>query len=323
MQTVRFAILGAGDIAEQMAATVSRMQTVETYAIASRDRLRAKTLAEKHGFTKAYGSYEELLADPRVDLVYIATPHNFHARQAIMCLKAGKHVLCEKPFTLNAREVLALSDKTGLLVADAMWPRYAPMLPVLREVSAGGIIGEVMMLTGNLGSPIFDKPRLRDPALGGGALLDLGIYTLTFAAIVMGLQIKDFSTSVVMSEDGVDMQNTVTLRYPDGKMASLYNTALARTDQLGMIYGTDGYAVVDGINFYTSLRLYSVKGELLSAREFPSEISGYEYEVQAAVEAIQQGQNQCAQYTHREIVEVMELMDAIRAEWGLVYPTER
>mgnify|MGYP005944162459 CR=1 FL=1 len=164
-----FAIMGAGSIAQRMGETVQKTDIVNGYAVASRDLSRAQNLADKYGFCKAYGSYDEMLADPAVDLVYIATPHVFHASQIEQCLRAGKHVLCEKSFTINAdqaRRVTALAQKKGLLLAEAIWPRYMPMAKTLREFAASDKIGKIHSLTANLGYPVYHREPAPRPQSG-------------------------------------------------------------------------------------------------------------------------------------------------------------
>ena len=223
------AIMGAGSIAQRMGETVQRTDIVSGYAVASRDLSRARELAEKYGFQKAYGSYDEMLADPAVDLVYIATPHVFHASQIEQCLKAGKHVLCEKSFTINAdqaRRVTAMAREKGLLLAEAIWPRYMPMAKTLQEFAAGDKIGKIHSLTANLGYPVYHRERLHDRSLGGGALLDVGIYPLTFASLILGDEVTEICSSVNLSETGVDAFENIVLTYASGAQASIFSSII-------------------------------------------------------------------------------------------------
>lgn len=326
MAKINFAIMGAGNIARYMAETVTKMDTVKAYTVASRDIKRAQGLGDKYGFSKAYGSYEEVISDPNVDLVYIATPHSHHARHMIQCLEGGKHVLCEKAFTVTAEEaksVLSLAKEKGLLVAEAIWPRYMPMAKTIQDFCASGKIGKILSLTCNLGYPVSHIERIKDPNLAGGALLDVGIYPITFASIVMGDDIKDITTTAVMSDLGVDMQNTITLTYSDGRMASLFSSVLGPTDRMGIIYGDKGYAIVDNINNFEALRIFNANHELIEQIDRPKQITGYEYEVQAAVDAINAGEIECPQMPHKETIFIMELMDEIRHKWNMWYPGEK
>ena len=186
---MKIGILGAGGIAVQMAKTVAGMKDVENYAVAARRFERAQAFAEKYGFSKAYGSYEEMLADPQVDLVYIATPHSHHYLHAKMCLEAGKNVLCEKAFTVNAdqaRKLFALAKEKNLLITEAIWTRYMPSRKMIDDIISSGVIGEVTAVTANLNYAISEVERIRKPELAGGALLDVGVYTINFASMVLG-----------------------------------------------------------------------------------------------------------------------------------------
>ena len=325
MNKMKMAILGAGSIARQMAFTISKMENVDTYAVAARDFERAVKFAKEFGFEKAYGSYEEMLNDENVDLVYIATPHSHHYEHSIMCLNHGKHVLCEKAFTASAKqaeEILKLAESKKLLITEAIWTRYMPMAKTLNEVIESGIIGEVTSLNTNLGYTIKDIPRMIEPKLAGGALLDLGVYTINFASMIFGDKIKSISSTAIKTQSGVDAQNSITLCYDDGKMAILNSTMLAVTDRQGVINGDKGYIVVENINNYEKIRVFSLDREEIAVYDRPKQISGYEYEVEAAIKAIQNKEIECPQMPHKETLRIMKLMDSLRHEWGVYYPFE-
>lgn len=326
MQKMKIAILGAGGISRKMAETIEKMDTAQVYAVASRDVSKAEAFATEFSIPKAYGSYDAMLADKNVELVYIATPHSHHMEHAIQCLEAGKHVLCEKAFTTNtaqARKIIDLAKEKKLYVAEAIWTRYMPMARTIRELCESDRIGNVTALWGNLGYPIFHKERLKDPNLAGGALLDVGIYTLTFASIAFGDAITNVTTSAQLSEEGVDKQNSVTLNYQDGKMAFLFSSALSATDRCGMIYGDKGYAIVDNINNFEGIRIYNTNHELEEHIQAPKQITGYEYEVQVAIDCIHEGKLESEEMPHSETILMMELMDSIREKWGMYYPWEK
>lgn len=325
MGNIKIAILGAGSIARQMAYTISNMDNVDAYAVAARDFERAEKFAEEYGFEKAYGSYEAMLMDENVDLVYIATPHSHHYEHSILCLNHGKHVLCEKAFTANAKqaeEVLKLAESKKLLITEAIWTCYMPMAKTLNEVIQSRIIGEVTSLTANLGYVIKDIPRLIEPKLAGGALLDVGIYTINFASMVFGDKIKSFSSTAIKTESGVDAQNSITLCYEDGKMAILNSTMLSITDRQGVIYGDKGYIIVDNINNYEKIRVFSLDREEIAVYERPEQITGFEYEVEAAIKAIKNKAVECPEMPHKETLRIMKFMDLLRQEWGVRYPFE-
>ncbi len=325
MSKMKVGILGAGRIAGIMADTLQRMDTAQAYAVGARDLNRAREFAGKFSMECAYGSYEDMLKDPEVELVYIATPHSFHKEQALMCLEAGKPVLCEKAFTTNAgeaREVLEAARKKNLFVTEAMWPRYMPMAGIIRDFCHSGKIGDILALSANIGAPVFHRPRLYDPNLAGGALLDMTIYPLTFASIAFGDDIEDIEASAVMSKEGVDMQDYIRISYKDGRTAAIYANTLGPTDRQGILYGTTGYAIVENVNNYEELKVYDVDRNLTERIVRPAQITGYEYEVQAAVDCIRQGKTECLQMSHKETIRMMELMDSVRRQWGMKYPWE-
>ena len=317
--------IGAGRIANILAATMARMEDVTLCAVAARDLERAQTFAAQYGFRKAYGSYEELLRDPEVELVYIATPHSHHAAHMKLCIEHGKHVLCEKAFTLNAaqaREVAALAKEEGVYVAEAIWTRYMPSRRIINEVLASGIIGKISVMTCNLSYPVTYKERIVRPELAGGALLDVGIYGLNFALMHFGDDIVRTDSSVRFSDTGVDALETITLHYADGKMAVITAGVLARGDRKGIFYGEKGYIIVENINNPQSISIYDLTDTLIQRIEVPAQISGYEYEIREAMSRIRAGETEAASMPLSESIAVMERMDALRRDWGLVYPME-
>ena len=326
MEKLRVGVLSTGNIAATMAETLRCMEDVELYAVASRCQEKADAFAEKYGFEKAFGTYEEMAADEKVDLVYVATPISEHCSHVKMLLENGRNVLCEKAFAVNAREaeeMTALSKEKGLLLAEAMWVRYMPMARTLQEVLASGAIGTPYTLTANLGYLLESVPRMMKPELAGGALLDVGVYTLTFASIAFGDDISSIDTSVIMTDTGVDAQSSITIGYPDGKMSVLNSSLRALSDRQGIIYGTKGFLVVENINNFESITVYNEKREVTARYDQPKQISGYEYEVRACKKAIEEGMCECPDMPHSETLRIMEQMDAVREKWGLHYPMEK
>ena len=322
---VKMGILGAGNIASSMAATMRELDSVECYAVGARDYDRAEAFAKKYGFVKAFGSYDELVKDPEVELIYIATPHSFHYEHIKLCLENGKHVLCEKAFTINekqAAEVFAMARQKGLLLTEAIWTRYMPMRKRLDDVLESKAIGKPYMLTANLGYVVSDKERIVNSQLGGGALLDLGVYTLNFASMVFGDDVEKITGTAVKNDAGMDMQNSMTLTYKDGKMAVLNSTAMGLSDRKGTIYGDKGFIEVLNINNCEEIRVYDLKRNLVAAYDRPEQISGYEYEVEACVYAIRRGETECRQMPHEESLCMMRWMDELRRQWGVTFPME-
>ena len=321
---MKFGILGAGFIAAVMADTLCRMAQqgetgAELYAVAARDIGRARA-----NVPKAYGSYEEMLRDPAVEVVYIATPHSLHYRHIKLCADHGKHILCEKPFTVSARQAedaLRYAQARGVLVTEAIWTRYQPMRRIIREAVESGKIGEPRLLTANLGYEMTGKQRIILPELAGGALLDVGLYPLHFAEMVFGRpdEVRGLCTK---NTHGVDMTDCITLTWKDGRVANLTAAANAVSDRYGVIYGTKGYLMVDNINNPQGLRMVDDTGRLIEEIACPPQLTGYEYEVRETVDCIRRGLPECPSMPHRETVHMMEQMDHLRAQMGIRYPCE-
>lgn len=323
---MKIGILGPGRIADTVVQTMIQMEEVECYAVASRSLERAQAFAEKFGFSKAYGSYEQMLQDPQVELVYITTPHSHHYEQMMLCLDYGKNILCEKAFTLNAAQakaVRARAQERGVFVAEAIWPRYMPSRRMINEVIESGVIGRVNTLTANLSYVIAHKERIVRPELAGGALLDIGIYGINFALMHFGGDIERLESSVQFTDTGVDGMETITIFYQDGRMAVLTHSIYARSDRKGIIHGDKGYLVVENINNPRSVSVYDTEDRLLAHYEVPRQISGYEYEFRECIREIGEGKKESSFMPLADTVEMMEIMDHLRNQWGLVYPQER
>ncbi len=320
---MRMAIIGAGNIAEKMAATIAALEDVEAYAIAARDYGRAVEFAKKYGFTKAYGSYEEMLCDDEVELVYIATPHTHHYPHAKLCLEHNKNVLCEKPFMVNARqaeELFCLAEKKGLLITEAIWTRYMPSRQMIDEIIARGDIGEPTSLVANLGYQLTHVNRMVKPELAGGALLDLGVYLLHFAGMVFGAEVERVISAASMLETGVDGRDSITLIYKDGRTAVMHSSMCAVLDRRGVIFGTKGYLEVINVNNPEKLTVYDAGHQEIAAYYPPKQITGFEYQVLACKEAIENGRTECAAIPHGESLRIMKMMDEMREQWGYEIP---
>lgn len=324
MKEINIGIMGAGRIANRIADTVNQMSIAKIKAVASREVGRAKLFAEKYSIEKAH-SYEELMNDDDVDLVYIATPASHHMEHAIRCLKHGKHVLVEKPFAVNAFEadkVLSFARVNKLLAAEAIWPRYMPMAHLISKFCKSEQIGDITSITCNLGYPVTYKQRVMDINLCGGALLEVGIYPLTFAVIVFGHSIKKLSVSAAFDKSGVDLSENVGIEFNGGEIASIFSSICCHTNRLGVIHGNKGYAEVHNINNYEKICVYNADRVLISQVDRPEQLTGYEYQIYAVWEAINKRLTECPQMPHDEIVRMMKLMDNIRSEMGLYYPSE-
>lgn len=326
MKQINMAILGAGNIARQMAAAVNGLQNqVCAYAVASRSLEKAEAFAREWHFQKAYGSYEELAEDPEVDLIYIATPHAMHYDNAQLCVEHGKAVLVEKAFTANAaqaRELIRLAEEKKVFLTEAIWTRYMPGRQIVEGLLAQGVIGEPVSLEAEFSVPLSHKQRMYDPALAGGALLDLGMYCLTFASMYFGDEIAEVTSRTEKLDTGVDATDEIYYTYADGKKAHLRTSMVTGPVNRGEIKGTQGRIEVDTLNNFTAIRIYDNAGNLLQEPEIPAQINGYEYEVLACVRAMEAGNLECEEMPHSETIEIMEQMDRLRREWGVVYPFE-
>ena len=230
---MKVGILGAGRIAATLAETMNKMPEVECYGVASRNLEKAEVFAKDHVFQHAFGSYEDMLADQEVKLIYIATPHSHHYQHVKMCLNAGKHVLCEKSFTVNekqAAEVLRMAKEKNLLLTEAIWTRYMPSRKIIDDLLAEKVVGDVRKMTANLNYPLLEKERIVKPELAGGALLDVGIYPLNFAYMHFGDGVKEIHSAAQMTDAGVDGENGMLLLYDDGRMAVLNSGIHGKSD---------------------------------------------------------------------------------------------
>ena len=323
---MKIGVLGTGNIVRSITATLKNMKDMELYAIASRTTERATEAAKEFGYEKAYGTYEELVADPAVELVYIATPHSRHFEDMKLCIIHKKPVLCEKAFTMNsaqAREIKRLAAEAGVYVAEAIWTRYMPSRQLINETLNSGIIGKVCTLTANLSYTISGNYRIVAPELAGGALLDVGVYGVNFALMHFGEDIERMESSVQMTDTGVDGMESITLIYRDGRMAVLTHGIYGRSDRKGIFYGDKGYMVVENINNPQSISVYDQGDNLVKFIEVPEQITGYEYQFAEAAQCIADGKTESESMPLSDSITVMEVMDGLRAQWGLVYPQEK
>lgn len=332
---MKFAILGCGHIATKMAAAVKAIENrgVEAYAVASRSLTKAEKFAKDYGFGRAYGSYEELAKDPAVDLIYIATPHSEHYNNILLCLEHGKNLLVEKAFTANAlmaSEVIALAEEKGVFLSEAMWTRFLPAVQMVKDLILAGKIGKVESVEADFSMPLSHIDRLRKPELAGGALLDLGIYSLTFADIfltdaeIAGAEnhIVQTKTHCVKFDTGVDATDWIDLVYANGQVAYLKTSMVAPLKNEGVIYGEGGFIRVQNLNDMVEIQLFDKAGTLLESITPPRIENCYEYEVLACKAALEKGQKECAEMPHTKTMQMMTQMDGLRAAWGVSYPFE-
>ena len=326
MRTFRWGILGTGAIARQFVEGLSSLPDADVLAVGSRSEASAAEFADERGIPRRYASYEDLAADPDVDIVYVATPHPFHAENAELCLEAGKAVLCEKPFTVNAAEterVVRLARDRGLFLMEGMWTRFLPLMEKLRRLVSEGAIGEVRMLNVDFGfrADLDPASRLFDPKLGGGALLDVGVYCVSLASMVLGRPSGSVGLSH-LGETGVDEQASVVLEHEGGRLANLSIGIRTATPQEATIMGTDGYFRVHSPWWRPTRMTIFRQGEGTETIEAPVSGNGFNYEAAEVMRCLEAGVTESEIMPLDETLSVMRTMDGIRAAWGLRYPGE-
>lgn len=321
----RVGIIGAGWIAQKMAISLAPLKDVCVHAIASRSIEKAEAFAKEWNIEKAYGSYEELVNDADIDLVYIATPHSHHYDHALLAIEHNKPVLVEKAFTANARQAEALIEKAKekkVFITEAIWTRYMPLSHKVKEIMESGIIGTPRVLTATLCYMMENKERIIRPELCGGALLDLGVYALNFARMYFGTDIQRTVTNCILGPTGMDMQECISLTYPENRMANLQAGALCLNDRQGIISGTEGYIRVDNINCPELIEVYR-NYELVASYPRPEDmVTGYEYQVLECRRCLEAGLLESPMMPHAETISIMKQMDELRKEWGVKYPMD-
>jgi predicted dehydrogenase len=324
---LRWGILATGGIAHQFAGDlVKNGFTVQ--AVGSRSQAGADAFAAEFGIPTAHPSYEALVADPEVDIIYVATPHPFHEAHAALALEAGKHVLLEKPLTVNAgqaRLLVALAESKNLLLLEAMWTRFLPHMARIREIIAAGTLGDVRSLIADHTQSLPDDPdhRINSLALGGGALLDLGIYPVSFASALFGRP-ETILASATFKDTGADAQIATIFRYPGGQIASLLSASDAKGPNTASILGTEGRIDIDAVWYSpTSFRVVNSANELIESYETPAIVGrGMHFQAVEAERLVAAGLITSELLTVAESVQIMETLDEIRAQIGLVYPGE-
>lgn len=324
-EKIRWGIIGTGSIAKKFAEGLGALLDAELVAVGSRSQGAADEFAQEFNVLCRYDSYEALVNDREVDAVYVATPHSLHAENTLMALEAGKPVLCEKPFTINARQAEAVIQSArakNLLVMEAMWTRFLPMMIRLKEMLAQGVIGEAQILTADFGFKVENRTgRLFDPVLGGGALLDIGVYPVSLASMIFG-DPSEVSGVADLGPTGVDEQAAAVLRHSRGQLASFYTSIRSNTFQETAIIGTLGRIKLHSAWWKGSdMTVYLDDGgeEFL---EFPYTGNGYQFEAAEFMECLRQGELESDVMPLNETLAIMKTLDTLRAQWGLKYPME-
>ena len=326
---MKWGILATGTIAKKFASTVQQMRDSGEIlmAVGSRREESARQFAEEYGIPKYYGSYEELAADPEVEAVYVATPNNFHYENCKMCLNAGKHVLCEKPFTTNAdeaRELYRLAEEKGLFIMEAFWIRFLPVYNCLQKVLEGEVIGQVRHIRCEYGfiAKGARKDRKFDSSLGGGALLDIGIYNLGFLHMITKAAPESFQSQVHINGYGTDDFSTIQLSYPGGCTAYCAQSIGMVMDRQAEMFGEKGTISFQDYQHAESfcVRLYDGQEYMVKV---PFAINGFEYQIKETSRCVAEGRSASDKFTPEDSLTVLQLMDDIRKSWGMKFEYEK
>jgi len=326
---LRWGILAPGWIAGQFAAALRRGTRQQIAAVGSRDVHRARAFADAYGAPTAYGSYDELVHDPQVDIVYVASPHSEHHRQARLALQAGKPVLVEKAFTRNAAEakdLINLAHANGLFLLEGMWSRFLPHYDVIQQAVHAGLIGEVTAVFADHGQHLYpDGPdRLANPDLAGGALLDLAVYPISFADFVLG-PFTTITATGTLTDRGVDQQESITVANAAGALGVLHASMLAASPCTATICGTDGRLDIAG-TFYlpTSVTLHDRDGQVVDRYDPMGDTAhqGLRYEAAEAARCVVGGAMESPLHPPTTTVRIMEAMDQVRHQLGVHFPQE-
>lgn len=325
-EKIRWGILGTGMIAHKFADGLVVLPDAELIAVGSRSQATADSFADAYNAPHRHASYEALAEDPDVDAVYVATPHTSHRDNSMLCLRAGKAVLCEKPFAINtaqAEEMVALARKEQRFLMEAMWTRFLPGIRRVRQLLEEGVVGEMRMISVDFGfrARLDPQHRLFNPDLGGGSLLDVGVYTVSFASMVFGPPSR-ITGLAHLGETGVDEQAAVIMGYDQGQLAVLNTAVRTSTPQQALLMGTQGWIRIHPPWWRPDTFTISVPGRDDETVHLPFEGNGYNYEAAEVMDCIRSGRLESDIMPLDETLEIMQTLDQIRAQWGLRYPME-
>ena len=321
----KWGIMGPGRISHTFAQGIEVIEDAEVYAVASTNLERAAAFATQYGAPKAC-TYEVLVNDPAVDAVYIGTTHNFHLQNALLCLEAGKPVLCEKPLTVNATQAKKLIDtaqEKNVFLMEAVWTRYLPIYQVVRKWLDEGRIGKVRLMDSTFGFNFTPDPNDRwlNLELAGGTLLDMGIYPISVTQWVMGQNPISFSAQAILSETGADELTAGLLKFENGAISQFSSNFVSNNGNEFSIYGTKGYIHIHAMYWAGQKATLVTEDQELTVSK-PFRATGFEYETEEAMYCIRNGLLESPGITHAQTLDNMELMDKIREEIGVKYPFE-
>jgi predicted dehydrogenase len=318
-RTIRWGILATGRIADNFATDLLLVEGSELAAVGSRRPDAANEFAERFGAARAHGSYEELAADPDVDVIYIATPHSRHLDDVMICLEGGKHVLCEKPLAMNAADaetMITEARSRGLFFAEAMWMRTNPNIRRMLQMVKDGVIGTPLQVRAELGyAAEAEKIRMWDPELGASALLDMGIYPLTFAFLLLG-EPDSIAAAGVLSDQGIDLNAGATLTYANGAVANIAWNQVAWSDNRGTIAGDAGFLEMTS-RFHEPTGFSVTRGDQTETHEVDVIGRGYSHEIMEVADCLREGRTQSALLPQDESLVIMEQLDEILRQLGV------
>jgi predicted dehydrogenase len=322
---LRWGILGTGDIAASFVTDLARLDDHVVASVGSRSATAADAFGERHGIPRRHGSYAALVEDDGVDVVYVATPHPFHRENALLAIAAGKHVLVEKPFALNAvqgREVFAAARARGVFVMEAMWTRFLPWVVDLLDLVADGTLGELTAVSAEFGVLFAPDPssRLMAPELGGGSLLDLGVYPLSLACLLLGAP-ETLTAVSVPTATGVDARTSVLMTHAGGTHALVSSSMVAAHANRATVVGTEGRVEVDP-PFFTAGGFDLTVGGTTSRHEHPADGTGLRHQAVEVARCVRTGLTESPHRTHADTLVVLDAMDDVRRQIGLRYPGE-
>ncbi len=324
---IRWGILATGNITHKMVAGLKILDDAEVIAVGSRNLESANTFADKYDIPRRHGSYEALCADPEVDVIYVAPPHSGHKDCTIMALNGGKAVLCEKPFAINraqAKEMVAVAREKKLFLMEAMWTRFLPTVVQARQWLKEGRIGTPQMVYADFGfrTEYEEESRLFDPAFGGGGLLDVGIYPISFAAMVFGAVPNRIAAMAEIGPTGVDDMNAAVLGFPGGGLALVSSAVRAETQQEARIVGTNGMIHLTSPFWCGTRAVLAVNGSDPETFDLPYAGNGYNCQAREVMNCMRAGKLESAVMPLDESVAIMDTLDQMRAQWGVKYPME-
>ncbi|MCF2948233.1 Gfo/Idh/MocA family oxidoreductase [Paraglaciecola aquimarina] len=327
MKIINWGIVGPGNIANTFAKAMQQSKRARLAAVASRSAERGQAFAKEYDIPAVYDNYQALAEDPKIDVIYIATPHSFHYPQAKLCLEAGKNVLLEKPSTINAKQIQILTElakQQNVFFQEAIWSRFMPCLAKVKQKIADGVIGDIQYITSTIGFAFQhrDTNRLYDPKLGGGALLDLGLYPIALSQAILGEEPSVIQAMGNVSEKQVDETTIVNMQYPSGRYSQFTCSASGHCPNSMTIVGTDGNIVLPAMFWDTDqAQVFDLEG-LVETIDFPHAVNGFEYQIEESMRCIDAGKHYSDLMTHDESIGIIKIMDQVRSQIGLQFCAE-